>query len=273
MAGHFVELGDALLRPAQLHQLDLLELVLADHPAGVATGRTGLGAEAHRVRGHPDRQRGAVDDLVADQVGQRHFRGRNQVAQRLTGGAEQVLLEFRQLAGALQGLRQHQQRHVDLGVAMRAGVQVQHELRQRPMQPGDRTLQHGEARTRQLGGTLAVQPVVQLPQLDVIAHREIEDRRRADLAQHHVAALVGPGRYAALREVRHPQQDRLQPGLHLAQPLLQRLQPLRDRGAFGEQFAGIATLGLQLADLLGQRIAARLQLLRLDLHLLARGLQ
>ena len=69
------------------------------------------------------RQRLGGDDLLAHQVGDRHFRGRNQIERccvRLAAHREQVLLELRQLPGADQRLRLHQVGHVDLGVAVLA---------------------------------------------------------------------------------------------------------------------------------------------------------
>ena len=60
------------------HQLDLLELVLAEHSARVAARRPGLGAEALRVRGQPHRQRLRVQQLARVQGRQRHLGGRNQ---------------------------------------------------------------------------------------------------------------------------------------------------------------------------------------------------
>ena len=73
-------LGVAFVGPRDRDQLDLLELVLADHAARVLAVAAGLGAEAGRVRGQPHRQRVVVDDLVAHDVGQRHLGGRDQVA-------------------------------------------------------------------------------------------------------------------------------------------------------------------------------------------------
>jgi hypothetical protein len=43
-----------------LHQLDLVELVLADHAAGVATVGAGFGAETRRVADELERQRPAA---------------------------------------------------------------------------------------------------------------------------------------------------------------------------------------------------------------------
>jgi hypothetical protein len=59
-ASHALVLGVAVGRARDdADQLDLLELVLADHAARVAPGAAGLGAEARRVRGHAQRQRSA----------------------------------------------------------------------------------------------------------------------------------------------------------------------------------------------------------------------
>ena len=51
-----------------LHQLDLVELMLADHAARVLAVAARLGAEARRVRGELDRQRVGGKDLVAHEL-------------------------------------------------------------------------------------------------------------------------------------------------------------------------------------------------------------
>src|ERR1700722_10962203 len=68
---HALVLVPALLRRRDRHELDLGELVLADHPARILAGGAGLGAEARRERRHPHRQLGLVDDRLAHQVGER----------------------------------------------------------------------------------------------------------------------------------------------------------------------------------------------------------
>ncbi len=52
----------SLFRATDRDQLDLLELVLADHAAHVAPAAAGLGTEAHRVGGHAQRQALGIDD-------------------------------------------------------------------------------------------------------------------------------------------------------------------------------------------------------------------
>jgi hypothetical protein len=104
-------------RGDDLYQFDLVELVLADHAARVATVGAGFGAKTRRMADELERQRVGGEDLATHDVGDRHFGGRNQV-QRLGVGAqnlEQILLEFRQLPGAEQAGGVDQVRRIDLG--------------------------------------------------------------------------------------------------------------------------------------------------------------
>src|ERR1700722_13622098 len=72
--GHSLVFGGGLLRRRDRDQFDLLELVLADHAAGVLPRRARLGAEAERAGGIAQRQTLLVDDALANEVGERDFR-------------------------------------------------------------------------------------------------------------------------------------------------------------------------------------------------------
>ena len=73
MAGESFVLGVRIFGAGELDQLDLLELVLADHAAGVLAVRAGLGAVAGSVGGEGDGAVGEIDGLVAEDVGDRDF--------------------------------------------------------------------------------------------------------------------------------------------------------------------------------------------------------
>ena len=152
-----------------LHHLHLVELVLTDHAAGIAPGGTGLAAEARGMGDELQRQLLGVEDLPGDDVGQRNLGGRDQVEVGFAVAAdlEQVLLELRQLAGALQR-RSLDEIGVGLLVAMLGGMQVDHELRQGAMQAGDRAAHEGEARAGKLGGGLEIQPAVPFTEGDMV---------------------------------------------------------------------------------------------------------
>ena len=108
-----------------------MELVLADQAAHVLAVRPRFAAETHRVGRVPERQLAAVEDLVAVQVRDRHFGRRHEVQVPVSGDLEEVGLELRQVAGAQQGGGVHQVRRIDLGVAVFARMQVEHEVDER----------------------------------------------------------------------------------------------------------------------------------------------
>src|SRR3546814_10385474 len=64
---------------------------------------------------------------------------------------------FRSLAGAEHRLVAHQQRRVDLGIAMLPGLHIEHELGERAMQPRHRPLQNRKARAGNCGRRLEIE--------------------------------------------------------------------------------------------------------------------
>src|ERR1035441_472371 len=68
-----------LLGLGELHQLSLLELVLADDAAHVLAMRAGFAAETRCIRCERNRQPRNVEGLVAIEVGDWHLGGGNQI--------------------------------------------------------------------------------------------------------------------------------------------------------------------------------------------------
>ena len=181
VAGQKLELFERLLRLDEAHELDLVELMLADQPAHVFAVRTGFAAKTRRVRGVRARQRRAFEDLVGVQIRDRHFRRRNQVERArivlsAAPGLEQVVLEFRQLPGAAHRLGVDQKWRINLGVAVLAGVQIEHEGDQRALEPRAEPPQHRETRAADLGRALEVQNAQRGAELPVRLRLEIEAR-------------------------------------------------------------------------------------------------
>ena len=73
---HGLELVVGGLGRRHLHELDLVELVLAEEAPRVLPVRPGLAAVARREGGVLPRQRLAREDLASVQRGQRHLGGR-----------------------------------------------------------------------------------------------------------------------------------------------------------------------------------------------------
>ena len=81
--------GVGVLGADELDELNLLKLMLTDDAAGIAAGRSSLGAEAGRVGGVGNGQAGVVEDFVAEEVGDGD----------LGGGDEPVVVVFELPAG------------------------------------------------------------------------------------------------------------------------------------------------------------------------------
>ena len=145
--GHPLVLGVGLLGPGEADQLDLVELVHPDEPAGVLAVRARLAAEARRVGDVSPREIGRLEDLVPVQVGDRHLRGGNQ-EEVVRREAVEIVLELGELPGPGQRRPIHQIGRRDLDVAMLAGVEVEHESRERADQPGPRSPAARESRSR-----------------------------------------------------------------------------------------------------------------------------
>src|SRR5258708_4568131 len=94
------------------------------------------------------RQRASVEDLVGGEVGQRHLGGGDEPEPGR--GLELVFREFGELRRAEHGLVAHQQRRARLAIAELARVEVQHELRQRPLELRELAVEHAEARAGEL---------------------------------------------------------------------------------------------------------------------------
>ena len=110
---------------------------------------------------YAQRQLGLVDDLLADEIGQRHLGGGNEPDDRTApllnllclhhvclqrrAVPKLIISKLRQLRGAEHGVVTHEQRRIDFGVAVLARMQIEHELGERPFEPRQRPLQHDEA--------------------------------------------------------------------------------------------------------------------------------
>ena len=263
-AGHAFMFGGAVVGMGDRDQLDFAELVLAQHPAGVAAGRPGLGAVAVGQRGEADRELLFGHDLARNRVGQRHFRGRDQPA--AVGGAEVVLGEFRQLAGAEQGGVVDQGRHDGFRVAVLGGVQVQHELAQRPLHARERATQDGEARAGQLGGGGEIHHAQRLAEFEMLLRLEAEVARFAVLSQYEVGGFVGTVGDLSVEDIGQRLQDALDRLVEVRRALFQPFHLAAQRRGLGFQRRGIGTGALALADLARQRVAARLFFLQRGLR-------
>ena len=79
MAHHFLQRFIAFVRMHDLHHLDFIELVLADHASGIFAIGASLRAEARSMRGELDWKFVCHHDDISHGIGQGDFGGGNQI--------------------------------------------------------------------------------------------------------------------------------------------------------------------------------------------------
>jgi hypothetical protein len=281
-----------------LHHFDLVELMLADHAAHIPPAAARLGTEARRVGGKPYGQVGLGHDGVAHGAGQADFRRGDQVQvlarhgvslvvqNRLVvaalGHPEHVVLELGQLARAEQGGAVDDIRRIALLIAVLAGLQIEHELSQCAVQPGNRPAQHHEARAGKLARRFEIQ-ADGLAQGHVVFGLEGKGPGVALRIGRHAGRQPAPhfdvvvaGRaigHAFVRQVGYGHEPGIEFALNFGQVVLQLFEAGRNGLRLGHLGRGVLALGFELADQLGNGIAASLQGFSFNLQSLATGFE
>ncbi len=237
--------------------------MLADESAHILSVRSGFAPEARRVRRVAKRKLAAVQNLLAMQVGQRHFGGGHQIEIPLPCNLEQILLELGQLAGAGQRRRVRHERRLDLDVLVFARVKVEHEVDERAREARAGAAEHGESRAGNARGALEIQNAERRAQVPVRQRREIECARLAMAADFGIVVGALPHRHARVREIRQLQQRRVAPVLDTVQ-LDAELADLRS-ARFVRFLKRRSVLALPLCprDLVARRVLLALQSLKL----------
>ena len=240
MSGQLLQAFVGLVRMDDLHQLDLVELVLADHAACVLAVGTGFRTEAGRMTDELQRQPVRGQNFIPHDVGDGNFGGGNQVKLSPVGFGyrEQVFLELRQLPGAAHAVRVDHIGHVHFGVAVLAAVHVEHELRNCAMQARQRSLHQREARAADLCRGIEIQHAQPGPDIDMILGGKVELARLAHPADLDVVVSGCSGRHARMRQVWNSKQEVIDRFQDRNQSFLVVLQPLRKFIDLGHQRGG-----------------------------------
>ena len=117
---------------SDLHHFNFLELMLANETSHVFAVGAGLAAKTGCVGRVLQRQLVAVENFVAMEIRQRHFRRRDEEQIPLAGDLEEIRLELRQLASCLERRAIHEKRRRHLEISMLPRMKVEHEVGQRP---------------------------------------------------------------------------------------------------------------------------------------------
>jgi hypothetical protein len=233
-----------------------------DEPAGVLAVRARLAAKARRVGDVGPRQVGRVQDLVAVQIGDRHF-GRGDEEEIVGREPVEIVLELGKLPRAGEGDAIHQVGGRDLEVAVLAGMQVEHEAGQRAHQSGSHAPEHRKARAGELRAGGQIEQVQRRGELPVRPGLEVEPRFLAPGTDHPVRAGVAVGN-ALGGKIRQRERAPVELGLDVAQPRIERLHLVARGLQPRHQLVGGLAGPLAAGHVLTRRVALGLE--RLDSH-------
>src|SRR5208337_2253433 len=163
-------------------------------PAGVLPGCSSLAAETGRLHGHFYREGRCVKNLIAVDVGERHLcSGYEREAVPLDSIV--FVTELRKLAGADHALIVHDEGAEHLGIAMLNGVEVEHQVYDRPLQSGREAAVQVEPGTGDFYSPFEIQYPHVDAKLVVRLGLEVEFRLFAPGPDYRIVLLVRAGRH------------------------------------------------------------------------------
>ena len=127
------------------------------------------------------------------------------------GTAEEVVGELGQLAGAVEGLGVDHEGREDFGVAVFAGVQVEHEADESALKTGSGAHVDGKARAAELGRPLQIENPQRLAQLPVRPGLKVKDRLFAPSFDGKIIGLGFTRRHFVAGKVGNTRQDSTHP--------------------------------------------------------------
>src|SRR5262245_32533070 len=179
--------------------------MLANETADVLAVGSRLAAEARGIGGVQNWQFPAVEDLLAMHVCKRDFGGRHKIQIPVTRDFEQVGLELRQVAGADERSAVDQERRLDFSIPVISGMQIQHEVDERPGESSPETGQTSEARAGDFGRALEVENPERGPKLPVRPRLEVERSRVTMASDFNVVRRARARWHTLMRQIRQLQ--------------------------------------------------------------------
>ena len=178
-----------------------------------------------------------VQRLVAEQVGDRHFRRRNQPVVGILQ-LEKILRELRQLARSIKARRVDGKRRQHFRIAMLARMRVQHEVDQRALQLRAQPKIDGKPGAGDFGSPVEIENSQVGADIPMRLGFEVECAGLAERAYHQIVVGGLPDRHRLMRNVRNASQ----------QLAIFRIGFIGDRGESGNPLADFAGHTLQIGS-------------------------
>ena len=233
----------------------------ADEAAGIPAGGAGFGAEAGRGGRVAPREILLIQNLTRVQIGERHFRGGDEVV-ILLAQPEEVLLELGKLARAGHGgaVDDEGRGHFDVALFL---VLIEEEIDEGALELGSPAEGDDEAAAGLAHGALEVKAAEIRAEIPVGLRLEVKGRRGSPAADLHVLGLVlshGHGGVGDVGHAHHPVRHSLPRFLGLC---VKSLDAVGEPAELGDARGGVLSLALQQGHFLGGLIALAFE--RLDL--------
>src|SRR5260221_2780343 len=248
------------LRRGDLHQLDLVELVHANEPARAEDRSAGLASEARRVGDVANRQLIEAQDFLAMKIGHGHLGGGREV-EIVALAAVELFLEFGELGRADESLGIHEKRRTHLGVTVFAGVQIEQEIDQRPLQPRTGTDVEGKSAAADLRGALEIEKAEFFTELDVALRREREGQLFAPNPDDRIVFRRSSDRAMLVREIGDVEQQGALRGIELLRLVFELRDFFTESAHLRFDCRTVFALRLLRPDFFADSLAVRLELL------------
>ena len=147
-------------------------------------------------------------------------------------------------------------------------MHIQHELSERAVQMSDFAAHESKTRTGKFGCRIEVQ-TERSTDIHMVLNGEVERTRRTPAAHFHIFRFILADRRGGRRQIRHTQHQVVKLFTEFLEFILERFKFTRNSSCLSEQLGSILPILLHHADVLGERIAAGLQLFGLLLDRLA----
>ena len=253
VAHQFFQFIIAGFRFAELHHFHFVELVLPDQAPGIPACAAGFGPEAGGHGSQVDGQVIPVQDFSPVIVGQRHFRGGDQV-HILAFHLVHVFVEFGQLPGTGHGSGVHDVGRDHFQIAVFPGVLVQHEVVHRTFQTGAGPFVIVEPGTGNLGCPFRIQDPQFFPDFPMGFRFEIKVGGFAPFPHFRIFRIVLAHRHIRCRHIGDGQHHSLEPGFHILHFFIRFCDLVTQGPHGGDFFRCVFPIALHPADFSAHRI-------------------
>ena len=267
MVQHLLQRAIRMLGLIDTHEFHLIKLMQTIQSPHILAITAGLATKASRISAALDRQIFLIENLIAENIRDRHFGRRNQI-EIIHLGMIHLPLFIRQLPRSITRSLVYHKRRLYLQIA-RLACLIQEECFQRTLQARHLTDIHRKTRTGDLNAEIKINQIIFLTQIPVTQGIGRKLRNHAALFHHHIARSIAPLRHLVIGNIGNRAEQRRQLTLGSLHLVLQILASLFQRSHLFLNLIhrSLLTCFQQPSDLFGEQIRLLLSFIKILLGL------